>query len=451
VREACAVHTPEVSYARSGDVAIAYQVVGAGPHDLVFVRGTTGDLLSTWEQPLLARHVTDLARSARVLLLDKRGTGLSDRVREVQSIETTMDDVRAVMDAAGSERAALWTGSTSTGIGVLFAATYPERCAGLIIFDPQVKGTRSDDYPWAPTEEEWREQLAAVRAGWGERGYLEELARERAPEVADDDGFRDWFVWHMRRSLSPGAALTTSRALMELDVRDVLAAVRVPTLVIAHPARPGPAHYTAERIRGAELAELPPLRGIYSWVDDDAHRATMEATERFVAKLSGRVGAERVLATILFTDIVGSTERAATLGDSAWRQLLERHHAVVRRELARFQGRELDTAGDGFFAAFDGPARAVLAASAIRDSLRALELEIRAGLHTGECEVSDGKVAGIAVSIGARIASLAEPGEILVSSTVKDLVAGSDLRFEARGEHRLKGVPEPWRLFALTA
>jgi len=445
------VHTPEVSYARSGDVAIAYQVVGAGPHDLVFVRGTTGDLLSTWEQPLLARHVTDLARSARVLLLDKRGTGLSDRVREVQSIETTMDDVRAVMDAAGSERAALWTGSTSTGIGVLFAATYPERCAGLIIFDPQVKGTRSDDYPWAPTEEEWREQLAAVRAGWGERGYLEELARERAPEVAGDDGFRDWFVWHMRRSLSPGAALTTSRALMELDVRDVLAAVRVPTLVIAHPARPGPAHYTAERIRGAELAELPPLRGIYSWVDDDAHRATMEATERFVAKLSGRVGAERVLATILFTDIVGSTERAATLGDSAWRQLLERHHAVVRRELARFQGRELDTAGDGFFAAFDGPARAVLSASAIRDSLRALELEIRAGLHTGECEVSDGKVAGIAVSIGARIASLAEPGEILVSSTVKDLVAGSDLRFEARGEHRLKGVPEPWRLFALTA
>jgi len=445
------VHTPEVSYARSGDVAIAYQVVGAGPHDLVFVRGTTGDLLSTWEQPLLARHVTDLARSARVLLLDKRGTGLSDRVREVQSIETTMDDVRAVMDAAGSERAALWTGSTSTGIGVLFAATYPERCAGLIIFDPQVKGSRSDDYPWAPTEEEWREQLAAVRAGWGERGYLEELARERAPEVAGDDGFRDWFVWHMRRSLSPGAALTTSRALMELDVRDVLAAVRVPTLVIAHPARPGPAHYTAERIRGAELAELPPLRGIYSWVDDDAHRATMEATERFVAKLSGRVGAERVLATILFTDIVGSTERAATLGDSAWRQLLERHHAVVRRELARFQGRELDTAGDGFFAAFDGPARAVLAASAIRDSLRALELEVRAGLHTGECEVSDGKVAGIAVSIGARIASLAEPGEILVSSTVKDLVAGSDLRFEARGEHRLKGVPEPWRLFALTA
>jgi class 3 adenylate cyclase len=238
---------------------------------------------------------------------------------------------------------------------------------------------------------------------------------------------------------------------MDLDVRDVLAAVRVPTLVIAHHERPGPGHYIAEQIRGAELVELPHFRGIYTWADDEAHRATMEATAQFVARLSSQVESERVLATILFTDIVGSTERAATLGDSAWRQLLERHHAVVRRELARFQGRELDTAGDGFFAAFDGPARAVLATSAIRDSLRPLELEIRAGLHTGECEVSDGKVAGIAVSIGARIASLATPGEILVSSTVKDLVAGSDLHFEPRGEHQLKGVPEPWHLFALAA
>jgi class 3 adenylate cyclase len=445
------VRPPEVSYARSGDVAIAYQVVGAGPPDLVFVRGTTGDLVSTWEQPLLVRHVEGLAESTRVLMLDKRGTGLSDRPREVQSIETTMDDVRAVMDAARSGRAVLWTGSTSTGIGVLFAATYPERCAGLIIFDPIVKGTRSDDYPWAPTAEEWREELAAVRAGWGERGYLEDLARQRAPEVADDDDFRDWFVWHMRRSFSPGAALTASRATMELDVRDILAAVRVPTLVIPHPSRPGPGQYIAARIKGAEVAELPPFEGIYTWADDDAHEATMAVSARFVAQLSGRVDSERVLATVLFTDIVGSTERAAALGDSGWRQLLERHHAVVRRELAQFQGRELDTAGDGFFAAFDGPARAVLAASAIRDALRPLELEIRAGLHTGECEVSDGKVAGIAVSIGARIASLAEPGEILVSSTVKDLVSGSDLRFEPRGEHQLKGVPDPWRLFALAA
>jgi class 3 adenylate cyclase len=442
------VQPPDVSYARSG-IAIAYQIVGTGSPDIVFVRGITGDLLSTWEQPLLVRHVEGLAACGRVLMLDKRGTGLSDRVREVQSIETAMDDVRAVMDAVGSENAVLWTGGTSTGVGVLFAATYPERCAGLVLFDPRIRGTRSPDYPWAPTEAEWRDQLAAVRGGWGERGYLEELAREWTPEVAEEDRFRDWFVWHMRRSLSPGAALTSFRTAMELDVSDVLAAVRVPTLILPRPALPGPGHFAAERIRGAQLAELPELRGIYTWVDDDAHRATMEATERFVSRLTRHGDSERVLATILFTDIVGSTELAARIGDSAWRTLLQQHHAVVRRELARYQGRELDTAGDGFFAAFDGPARAVEAASAISDAVRELDLEIRAGLHTGECEVTDGKIAGIAVSIGARISALAAPGEVLVSSTVKDLVAGSGLRFEDRGEHQLKGIEEAWRLFAV--
>ena len=449
MEETAAVQPPDVSYARSGDVAIAFQVVGAGPTDIVFVRGIIGDLLSTWEQPLLVRHVEGLAACGRVLMLDKRGTGLSDRVREVQSLETTMDDVRAVMDAVGSERAVLWTGATATGIGVLFAATYPERCAGLVLFDPRVRGTRSPDYPWAPTEEEWRERLADLRAGWGDRGFLESLAREWAPEVAENDDFRDWFVWHMRRSLSPGAALTSFRAAMELDVSDVLAAVRVPTLILPRPALPGPGHFAAARIRAAEVVELPELRGVYTWVDDEAHAATMEATERFVSRLARPARSERMLATVLFTDIVGSTELASRLGDSAWRDLLERHHAVVRRELARFQGRELDTAGDGFFAAFDGPGRAVQAAAAIRDALQALDLTIRSGLHTGECEVSDGKVAGIAVSIGARVASLATPGEVLVSSTVKDLVAGSGLRFDDRGEHQLKGIADAWRLFAL--
>lgn len=440
---------PEVRYARSGDTAIAFQVVGDGHPDIVFVRGVTGDLLSTWEQPLLVRHVEGLAACGRLLMLDRRGTGLSDRVREVQPAETAMDDVRAVMDAVGSERAVLWTGGTATGVGVLFAATYPDRCAGLVLFDPRVKGTRSPDYPWAPTEEEWRVQLGAVRAGWGERAFLEALAREWAPDVAGDDGFREWFVWHMRRSLSPGAAVTSFRAAMELDVSDVLAAVRVPTLVLPRPSRPGPGLYAAGRIRGAMVVELPELEGIYTWVDDEAHRATMDATRSFVSRLRDRTAAERVLATVLFTDIVGSTELASQLGDSAWRELLQRHHAAVRRELARFQGRELDTAGDGFFAAFDGPARAVTAAIAIRDSLRALDLDIRAGLHTGECEVSDGKIVGVAVSIGARIASLAGPGEVLVSSTVKDLVAGSGLQFEDHGEHELKGVADPWRLYAV--
>ena len=440
---------PEVSYARSGDVAIAFQVIGQGPPDLVFVRGITGDLLSTWDQPLLARHVEGLAECGRLLMLDKRGTGLSDRVREVHSAESAMDDVRAVMDAVGSERAVIWLGAAATGVGVLFAATYPERCAGFVCFDPRVKGTWAPDYPWAPSEEEWRERLADVRRGWGERAFLERLAREWAPEVADDETFREWFVWHMRRSLSPGAALTAFRAAKELDVSDVLSAVRVPTLIMPRPSQPGPAYYIAERIRGATVVDLPPFEGQYTWADDEAHRATMEATRDFVSGLTQRGEAERVLATVLFTDIVGSTELASRLGDSAWRALLERHHATVRRELARFQGRELDTAGDGFFAAFDGPARAVRAATTIVDALRAQDLEIRAGLHTGECEVSDGKIVGVAVSIGARIASLAGPGEVLVTSTVKDLVAGSGLRFEDRGERELKGIQEPWRVFAV--
>jgi class 3 adenylate cyclase len=449
VGETHAVRLPDVSYARSGDVAIAYQVIGEGRPDIVFARGVTGDLLSTWDQPLLVRHVEGLAACGRLLMLDRRGTGLSDRVREVQSAETAMDDVRAVMDAVGSERAVLWTGATATGVGVLFAATYPDRCGGLVLFDPRVKGTRSPDYPWAPTEDEWRERLGAVRSGWGERGFLETLAREWAPEVAGDDSFREWFVWHMRRSLSPGAALTSFRAAMELDVSDVLAAVRVPTLVLPRPSVPGPGHYAADRIRDAAVVELPALEGIYTWVDDEVHQATMEATRNFVSHLRDRAAAERVLATVLFTDIVGSTELASSLGDSGWRELLQRHHAAVRRELARFQGRELDTAGDGFFAAFDGPARAVTAATAIRDSLQALDLKIRAGLHPGECEVSDGKLVGVAVSLGARIAALAGAGEVLVSSTVKDLVAGSGLQFDDRGEHQLKGIPDQWRVFAV--
>jgi class 3 adenylate cyclase len=237
---------------------------------------------------------------------------------------------------------------------------------------------------------------------------------------------------------------------MELDVRDVLPAVRVPTLVLPRPATPGPGHYTAERIRGSEVVELPRFEGLYTWVDDPAHELTMSATHDFISRLSASGRPARVLATVLFTDIVGSTELAASLGDAGWRERLERHHAIVRRELARSGGREIDTAGDGFFATFDGPARAVQAAAALRDPLRAVGLEIRSGVHTGECEISDGKVVGIAVSIGARIASLAGRGEVLVSSTVKDLVAGSGLRFEDRGEHQLKGVPDTWRLYSLT-
>ena len=440
---------PDVLYARSGDVAIAYQVIGERPVDLVFVRGVTGDLLSTWDQPLLVRHVLGLAAFSRVLMLDKRGTGLSDRTTALPTLETRMDDLRAVMDDAGSDRAVLWSAHEGSRLAALFAATYPDRTTGLVLFDPEPRGLRADDYPWAPTEVEWRERLREVREGWGTREYLERLAAELAPTRAHDPAFRDWFVTHMRRSLSPGAALAFHRMTAEADVSDVLSAIRVPTLILHRPSMVGPAEYVKKRIPQARVVELAGLRDSYTWADDAAHELTIDETERFVSGLVATRDPDRVLATILFTDIVGSTRKAADVGDSAWRELLARHHAVVRGLLARHRGEELDTAGDGFFAAFDGPGRAIEAACAIRDGVRSLGLEIRAGLHTGECERVDGKLGGIAVSIGARISAAASPGDVLVSGTVKDLVAGSGIGFDERGEHELKGVPGTWRLYAV--
>jgi class 3 adenylate cyclase/pimeloyl-ACP methyl ester carboxylesterase len=443
------MQTPDVHYARSGDVAIAYQAVGEGPVDIVFARGYAGDLLSSWDQPLLVRHILGLASLGRVLMLDKRGTGLSDRVREVPTLETRMDDLRAVMDDAGSERAVIWSGEEGARLAVLFAATYPERTAGLVMFDPSARGRRSPDYPWAPTDEEWRRQFTAIREGWGRREFLEELAYEWAPEAADDEAFRGWFVGHIRRSLSPGAALAFQRMMMEADVSDVLSAVRVPTTILYRTSQRGRAEYVARRLHGAELVELPGLRGIYTWAHDSAHELTMAATRTLVSRAVAETEPDRVLATVLFTDLVGATERAVQLGDGPWRGLLEEHHRSLRRELARFRGREVDMAGDGVFATFDGPARGILCARAILESARELGLDVRAGLHTGECEVLGDKVVGIAVHVGARVAAAAGPGEVLVSSTVRDLVAGSGLQFDDRGEHELKGVPESKRLFAV--
>ena len=440
---------PDVHYARSGDVAIAYQVIGDGPVDLVFVRGSTGDLLSTWDQPLLVRHVLGLAAFARVIMLDKRGTGLSDRTIALPTLETRMDDLRAVMDDAGSERAVLWSAHEGSRLAVLFAATYPERTTGLVLFDPEPRGLRADDYPWAPSESEWRERLRQVKEGWGKREYLENLAGELAPTRADDPEFRDWFVTHMRRSLSPGAAVAFLRMTAAADVSDVLATVRVPTLVLHRPSMLGPAEYVTRRIRHAEVVELPGLRDSYTWADDAANALTAREIERFVNGLAAAPGSDRILATILFTDIVGSTQTAAEVGDAAWRDLLARHHALVREILARYRGEELDTAGDGFFVSFDGPGRAIESACAIRDEVRSLGLEIRAGLHTGECERVEGKLGGIAVSIGARVAAEAVPGEVLVTGTVRDLVAGSDHVFEDRGDRELKGIPGSWRLYTV--
>jgi len=441
---------PDVRYARSGDVHIAYVTVGAGPVDLVFVRGFAGDLLSVWEQPLFMRFLDELSTFARVTMLDKRGTGLSDRVREVPTLETRMDDLRAVLDAIDAERAFFWTAQEGARLATLFAATYPERTVGLVLFDPTAKGRRTPDYPWALTDDEWRARLAEIRDGWGRTDFLEARLAEWAPEQEHDPAFRWWFVAHMRRGLSPGSALAFFRMMMDSDVTDVLSAVRVPTVVLASAANPGPAGYVAERIPTARLVQLP-VRSIYHWVDDESHEIAVRETRRLVDAAGVQPAQDRVLATLLVTDIVGSTSRAAELGDARWRELLEQHHRVVRRQLARFNGDEQDNAGDGFLATFDGPARAIQCAGEIVNDVRELGLDVRAGVHTGECEVVDGKVSGLAVHIAARVAATAAAGAVLVSQTVRDLVAGSGIAFDDRGSHELKGVPGEWRLYAVRA
>jgi class 3 adenylate cyclase len=443
------VEIPDVKYARSGDVAIAYQVVGEGPVDLVFVRGTLADLLAGWDQPLFVDHVEGLAQFSRVILFDKRGSGLSDPVRQVPTLETRMDDIRAVMDACESERAVLWAAQEGSRISILFAATYPERTSALVLYDPTTRGLWAPDYPWAATEEEWRRELREIHARWGDRDYLLSRAHLLSPVGAQNQAWLDWFVWYMRRSASPAEAVAFHRMSMEGDVREVLPAVRAPTLILHREEMREEASYVADRVPGARRIEVEGLRDWFSWADPEHNAILLRETQQFVEGLSTPPQPDRVLATVLFTDIVGSTERAAEIGDSAWRELLGRHHTVVRGELVRFRGEELDTSGDGFFAAFDGPGRAIECARAIREAVSSLGLEIRAGLHTGECERLDGKLGGIAVPTGARIAALADAGEVLVSSTVKDLVAGSEIEFVDRGVHELKGVPGEWRLYAV--
>ena len=440
---------PDVQYARSGDVAIAYQVVGEGPIDTVFVRGTLADLLAGWDMPLFVDHVDGLARSGRVLLFDKRGSGLSDPVRQVPTLETRMDDVRAVMDAVGSDRAVLWAAQEGTRIALMFAATYPERTTALVLYDPTARGLWAPDYPWAMNEDWWRHELREIRDRWGDRSYLVERAQRLSPVGSQNGEWLDWFVWYMRRSASPASAVSFHRMAMEGDVRDVLSAVRAPTLVLHRTAAREEAAYVAERVAGAKRIEVESLHDWFSWADPKHNEILLRETQQFIETLGAAPEPDRVLATVLFTDIVGSTTRTAELGDRAWRDLLEQHHGAVRRRLGEFRGQELDTAGDGFFAAFDGPGRAIRCAQAIVGDLGALGLDVRAGLHTGEFERLGDKLTGISAPIGARVAAFARGGEVLVSSTTKDLVAGSGIEFEDRGEHELKGVPGEWRLFAV--
>ena len=447
---------PEVRYAKSGDVNIAYAAVGEGPFDLVFVGGSVFSTLDqAWEGPLPpGAFLRRLASFSRLILFDKRGTGLSDRVAGIADLETRMDDVRAVMDASGSRRAAVMGVSEGGPMTILFAATYPERTAAAILFGTGATWLRADDYPWASTREEYLGHIAERERRWGTIEYFDHMLERFAPSVAHDADVRRWWARYALTSASPGAATQLSRMNMEIDVRHVLPTIRVPTLVL-HPKDDQifdlqEGRYIAERIPGAELVVLPGRDHLY-WVNSDP---LIREVERFLRGIWERgewdlVETDRLLATVLFTDIVGSTEKAASLGDRAWRDLLARHHAVVRRQLVRFRGREIDTSGDGFFASFDGPARAIRCALAITQGVRDLGLEVRAGLHTGECELVDGKVGGIAVHIGARVAAEAQPGEILVSNTVKDLVAGSGIQFRDRGSTALKGVPGEWRLYSV--
>jgi pimeloyl-ACP methyl ester carboxylesterase len=434
-------------YARSGEVNIAYQAVGEGPRDLVLVPGWVTNVEVFWEEPSAARFLERLASFSRLILFDKRGTGLSDRVADMPNLETRMDDVRAVMDALGSERAALLGYSEGGSMCLLFAATYPERTSALVMVGGFARRIRAPDYPWGPIWEERNLFVEQVVRDWGGPVALE----PRAPSLAGDPRFREWWARFLRLGASPGAAAALMRMNTEIDLRHVLPAVRVPTLIVHNtgdrtiPVECG--RYMAERIPGAKYVELPGDDHLPFVGNGDA---ILDEIEEFLTGVRHGPEPDRVLATIMFTDIVDATRRAAELGDRRWRDLLETHHALVREELGRFRGREIDTAGDGFLAAFDGPARAVRAACAIAGGVRRLGLEVRAGLHTGECEVMGPKLGGIAVHIGARVAALANAGEVLVSNTVKDLVAGSGIRFSDRGTQVLKGIPGEWRLFAAT-
>jgi pimeloyl-ACP methyl ester carboxylesterase len=445
VSQTVTVQPPETRYAKSGDVNIAYQVVGDGPIDLVLVPGFVSHLEIDWELPRYAHFLERLAGFSRLILFDKRGTGLSDRPGGLPDLETRMDDVRAVMDAVGSERAALFGYSEGGPMCCLFAATHPERTTALALYGTYAKRQDPDpDYPWAATRLQREEYAAQVEREWGAESDLSSYVSD-ADEVTIQ-----WWRRRARASASPGAARDLILMNSQIDVRHVLPTIRVPTLVLHRrgdrDSRVDEGRYVAEHVPGARFVELEGVDHLPA-VDADQ---IVDEIEEFLTGSRRVHETDRVLATVLFTDIVGSSERAARLGDGRWRELLLQHHADVRNELERWRGREVDTAGDGFLAAFDGPARGIRCACAVRDRVRALGIDVRAGLHTGECELVGEKVVGIAVHTGARVAAAAAAGEVLVSQTVKDLVAGSGIEFEERGEHELKGVPGRWRLYAVT-
>jgi class 3 adenylate cyclase len=451
------VERPETQFAWSGNASLAYQVLGEGTSDLVYLPGWISNLELNWDHPVMARFLRGLARERRLIVTDPRGRGVSERStpRDVWPLETMMEDVRVLLDATGSERAALLATDELGFVGCMFAATYPERTTALILYRTAANFLWSEETPWEWTEEQFEEQEESIRS-WFTRAALRDDLRERDPSLADDPAAVEWWYRYNVLSEALGSAVASARRYMYTDVRPILTSIHVPVLVLlrpgAHAEEPSWVHsarFLAERIPGARLVELP--GGDSSpWAGDQA--SLLRAIDAFLADVRHEAAVlERVLATVLFTDIVGSTEKVAELGNAGWRDLVERHHAHVRALLERYRGTEVDTAGDGFFASFDGPARAIRCAHAIVEEVRPLGIEVRAGLHTGECEVIDGKVGGMAVNLGARVGAVAEPSEVLVSQTVKDLVVGSGLAFEDRGEYELKGVDGRWRLYRVVS
>jgi pimeloyl-ACP methyl ester carboxylesterase len=437
---------PRTQYTKSGSASIAYQVLGNGPIDLVYAQGWITHLEYAWENPDYSRFLTRLGMFSRFIRFDRRGMGLSDRDVESLTLEERVDDIRAVMDAIGSERAALFGVSEGGYMSVMFAATHPERTAALVLCGCYAKGSWAPNYPWAKTYEQHEDWIGGLERDWGGPFDLEQAA----PSVAKDEAARSWFGAYLRYSASLSAAKALSYQDHAVDIRNVLSAVRVPTLVLHRTGDRwyplAESRYLAEHIPGAKLVELPGEDHMPWWGDQQRLVGEIQA---FLTGDRTIPSMDRVLLTVLVTDIVGSTEKAAAMGDLKWQGLLQSHDAAVRRELKNFDGQEINTTGDGFILAFTGPSRAIQCAEAIRRELESLGLNVRAGLHTGECERRGSDLSGLAVNLAARICGRARPGSILVSSTVKDLVVGSGTTFGDEGTHSLKGIPSEWSLFAV--
>lgn len=438
---------PDTRYAQSGGVSIAYQAFGDGAADIVIVPGWFSNVELTWEDPYKARFYNRLASFARVILFDKRGTGLSDREAQAYTLEERMDDVRAVMDANGSQRACLLGWSEGGPMCALFAATYPERTASLIMQGSYAKRTRTEDYPWGQPREEYDALIERMKLDWG---TAFDIGR-RAPSLAHDKAFLGHWARYLRMSASPKTAVAYAEMNGDIDIRDILSSIRVPTLILQgtgdQVCRLENATYLAEKISGARLVEVETDDHL---IFTDEWESVVPQIEEFVTGKHTRPEADSVVCTIMFTDIVGSTELASTLGDRKWSELLSAHNAMVRDALSIHRGTEVKSTGDGFHATFDGPARAIRCACHLHEALQKLGLAVRIGLHTGECVVARDGIEGIAVHIAARVAEQAQAGEVVVSQTVKDLVAGSGIEFTERGEHELRGIKDSWRLYAVT-